>query len=333
MEVYSMRKLKRKDLEDFSVDFSDFSLSYPPRKTRRTDAEPLPPILEGDAPKMYEEFEKSPVEQFGVGGLSIEDMMADTKASDLDREERPEVLSLVPPYDGKSILELGAGVGRFTAEFAKTAAQIVAVELIESAAEKNEITNGHHKNAKFICADVRSPDLSFPDGSFDLIFSNWLLLYLSENEVFKDCHLQDGSGDSYLLSLIGCKCLGAYVKIKRERNQAIAYCSTSSLSVKDTLQPVVRQIQPRELVGKLDLKPGQKVLDMGCGIGGGDTYMAETYDVHVVAIDASVDMVSLAIERGLGSKCRIELEVADVTNKQYPDASFDAIYIQSGRHC
>lgn len=48
---------------------------------------------------------------------------------------------------------------------------------------QNESINGHHKNAKFMCADVTSPDLKIEDQSMDLIFSNWLLMYLSDKEV------------------------------------------------------------------------------------------------------------------------------------------------------
>ena len=44
--------------------------------------------------------------------LSIEAMMLDSKASDLDKEERLEVLSLLPAIEGISVLELGAGIGR-----------------------------------------------------------------------------------------------------------------------------------------------------------------------------------------------------------------------------
>ncbi|CAN6919801.1 unnamed protein product [Brassica oleracea] len=40
------------------------------------------------------------------------------------------------------------------------------------------------------------------------------------------------------------------------------------------------------------LKPGQRVLDVGCGIGGGDFYMSQKYDVHVVGIDLSINRVS-----------------------------------------
>lgn len=76
----------------------------------------------------------------------------------------------------------------------------------------------------------------------------------------------------------------------------------------------------------LDLQPGEKVLDVGCGIGGGDFYMAEKYDVHVLGIDLSVNMISLSFERAIGRKCAVEFEVADCTVKTYPEGSFDVIY-------
>ncbi|KAL0380162.1 UNVERIFIED_CONTAM: Phosphoethanolamine N-methyltransferase [Sesamum angustifolium] len=82
----------------------------------------------------------------------------------------------------------------------------------------------------------------------------------------------------------------------------------------------------KEFVAKLDLQPGQKVLDVGCGIGGGDFYMADKYDVHVVGIDLSINMISFALERAIGLKCAVEFEVADCTKKEYPDGTFDVIY-------
>ena len=65
---------------------------------------------------------------------------------------------------------------------------------------------------------------------------------------------------------------------------------------------------------------------MGCGIGGGDFYMAENFDVEVVGIDLSVNMISFALERSIGLKCAVEFEVADCTKKNYPEHSFDVIY-------
>ena len=65
----------------------------------------------------------------------------------------------------------------------------------------------------------------------------------------------------------------------------------------------------KEFVAKLGLKPGQKVLDVGCGVGGGDFYMAENFDVEVIGIDLSINMISLAIERAIGLNYAVELNL------------------------
>ncbi|XP_062157872.1 phosphoethanolamine N-methyltransferase 2-like isoform X1 [Alnus glutinosa] len=357
--------------------------------------------------------------------LTVEAMMLDSNASDLDKEERPEVLSILPPYEGKSVLELGAGIGRFTGELAQKAGQLLALDFIENVINKNKNINGHYKNVKFMCADVTSPDLKISEESMDLIFSNWLLMYLSDEEVeyvaermikwlkvggfiffrescfhqsgdskrkynpthyreprfytkvFKECHLSDGSGNSFELSLVGCKCIGAYVRNKKNQNQVIQLvasdlillhklvltsCNISEMQICWIWQKVSSQddrgfqrfldsVQykssgilryervfgqgfvstggidtTKEFVQKLELKPGQKILDVGCGIGGGDFYMAENFDVEVVGIDLSINMISFALERAIGLQCSVEFEVADCTKKTYPEKAFDVIY-------
>ncbi|GAB4845305.1 hypothetical protein Ancab_038714 [Ancistrocladus abbreviatus] len=313
--------------------------------------------------------------------LTVEAMMLDSKAADLDKEERPE------------------GIGRFTGELAKKAGQVLALDFIDSVVKKNESINGHHKNAKFMCADVTSPDLSIASDSVDLIFSNWLLMYLSDEEVenlvermvkwlkvggyiffrescfhqsgdhkrksnpthyrkpryytkvFKECHVDNGVGNSCELSLVGCKCIGAYVRNKKNQNQICWIWQKVDSKDDKGFQQFLDTVQynssgilryervfgsgfvstggietTKEFVSKLDLKPGQKVLDVGCGIGGGDFYMAENFDVEVVGIDLSINMISLALERAIGLKCAVEFGVADCTKKTYPDNSFDVIY-------
>ena len=54
--------------------------------------------------------------------------------------------------------------------------------------------------------------------------------------------------------------------------------------------------------------------------------MAENFDVEVVGIDLSINMISFALERAIGRKCPVEFEVADCTTKTYPDNTFDVIY-------
>lgn len=59
--------------------------------------------------------------------------------------------------------------------------------------------------------------------------------------------------------------------------------------------PAVHMLQ--DFVDLLKLEAGEKVLDVGCGIGGGDFYIAESTQAYVHGIDLSVNMVLLALER------------------------------------
>lgn len=38
-------------------------------------------------------------------------------------------------------------------------------------------------------------------------------------QVFKECQTRDASDNSFELSMVGCKCIGAYVKNKKNQNQ------------------------------------------------------------------------------------------------------------------
>ncbi len=59
---------------------------------------------------------------------------------------------------------------------------------------------------------------------------------------------------------------------------------------------------------KLDLQPGMRVLDIGCGWGGTAQYLAERYGVHVVGITVSKEQARLASERCRGLPVEIRLE-------------------------
>lgn len=47
-----------------------------------------------------------------------------------------QILSLLPPIEGETVLEFGAGIGRFTSELAQKAGQVIAVDFIESVIKK-----------------------------------------------------------------------------------------------------------------------------------------------------------------------------------------------------
>lgn len=59
---------------------------------------------------------------------------------------------------------------------------------------------------------------------------------------------------------------------------------------------------------KLDLQPGMRVLDIGCGWGGTAQYLAERYGVHVIGITVSKEQAALASERCRGLPVEIRLE-------------------------
>ncbi|ETP40953.1 hypothetical protein F442_11791, partial [Phytophthora nicotianae P10297] len=87
------------------------------------------------------------------------------------------------------------------------------------------------------------------------------------------------------------------------------------------------QTTTTEFVEKLNLKPGERVLDVGCGIGGGDFYMARQFGVSVVGIDLSTNMVHRALETSMKDpSVDVEFEICDATKKEFPDASFDVVY-------
>jgi cyclopropane-fatty-acyl-phospholipid synthase len=64
-----------------------------------------------------------------------------------------------------------------------------------------------------------------------------------------------------------------------------------------------------ELIGrKLELRPGMRVLDIGCGWGGTAQYLAERYGAQVVGVTVSVEQARLAAERCRGLPVEIRLQ-------------------------
>ncbi|HHL43565.1 MAG TPA: methyltransferase domain-containing protein, partial [Hellea balneolensis] len=68
----------------------------------------------------------------------------------------------------------------------------------------------------------------------------------------------------------------------------------------------------RHIAAKMDIKPGHKILDIGCGWGGMAIYLAENFDVHVTGVTLSTQQHKLAVERvkarGLDDKVDIRLQ-------------------------
>ncbi|KAH7727311.1 Protein PMT-1 a [Aphelenchoides avenae] len=123
-------------------------------------------------------------------------MMLNNNADELEALDRYDILSSLPDYNGFDVVDIGAGIGRFTAEFATKARHVTSTDFIESFIEKNKERNSHFRNITYKVSDAvglsmederySAPDSLHMSGckfSVNLVFTNWLLMYLSDEEV------------------------------------------------------------------------------------------------------------------------------------------------------
>ena len=61
----------------------------------------------------------------------------------MDLQERPEVLSMLGSVSGKRVVELGAGIGRFTGALAATADHVLAIDFMDNLIAENIKVHGH----------------------------------------------------------------------------------------------------------------------------------------------------------------------------------------------
>ncbi|HEX5957816.1 MAG TPA: cyclopropane-fatty-acyl-phospholipid synthase family protein [Hyphomicrobiaceae bacterium] len=58
-----------------------------------------------------------------------------------------------------------------------------------------------------------------------------------------------------------------------------------------------QEAKKRHIAAKLDIQPGQRVLDIGCGFGGMALFLARNYGVHVTGVTLSTEQYKVATER------------------------------------
>jgi ubiquinone/menaquinone biosynthesis C-methylase UbiE len=87
----------------------------------------------------------------------------------------------------------------------------------------------------------------------------------------------------------------------------------------------------RELVAQLDPRPGERILDIGCGIGGPARWIAQKYGCHVTGIDLTEAFVRAAAElnAATGMTGRVRVLRADALALPFAAASFDRAYSQN----
>lgn len=73
-----------------------------------------------------------------------------------------------------------------------------------------------------------------------------------------------------------------------------AYFANESFSLEEA-----QEAKKRHIAAKLDLRPGHRVLDIGCGFGGMALYLARNYGVHVTGVTLSTEQLTTARERAV----------------------------------
>ncbi len=84
----------------------------------------------------------------------------------------------------------------------------------------------------------------------------------------------------------------------------------------------------RAVAKKLDIKPGSKILDAGCGIGGSSIWLASNFDVEVTGISLAASQIKKAEQyaKQKGVADRVTFRAADYTNTPFEDESFDIVW-------
>lgn len=92
----------------------------------------------------------------------------------------------------------------------------------------------------------------------------------------------------------------------------------------DRVFTVAFEDHEHEVIESLNLRPGQRVLEVG--VGTGMALDAFPPYVHLVGIDSSEDMLAHAREKiGEGGLSHVEIRQGDALNLDFPDASFDDV--------
>ncbi|MFD1333568.1 class I SAM-dependent methyltransferase [Methylopila musalis] len=106
-------------------------------------------------------------------------------------------------------------------------------------------------------------------------------------------------------------------------DEGLNYSCAYFRSPDDTLEEA-QTAKLRHIAAKLDLKPGQRVLDIGSGWGSMAIYLAESCDVEVVGVTLSKEQLALARERAAarGLSGRVRFELTDYRDVEGP---FDRI--------
>ena len=87
----------------------------------------------------------------------------------------------------------------------------------------------------------------------------------------------------------------------------------------------------QELAAQLALQPGERVLDIGSGIGGPARWFAAKFEVHVTGVDLTPEFCAAAeaLKAATGLADRVRIIQGSALALPVPDGAFDAAYSQN----
>ncbi len=92
-----------------------------------------------------------------------------------------------------------------------------------------------------------------------------------------------------------------------------------------------RRVATEELASMLAPKPGERVLDIGSGLGGPARYLAKVWGCRVAGVDLTAEFVATAIEltRRTGLSDRVDFKQGSALDLPFADRSFDLAWSQN----
>jgi ubiquinone/menaquinone biosynthesis C-methylase UbiE len=87
----------------------------------------------------------------------------------------------------------------------------------------------------------------------------------------------------------------------------------------------------RQLIDLCQIRPGDHVLDVGCGVGATPSHLARALGCRVVGVDLLEDMIHQSRQRARADRIqdRVAFAVADARCLPFPDGAFDAVIMES----
>jgi cyclopropane fatty-acyl-phospholipid synthase-like methyltransferase len=84
----------------------------------------------------------------------------------------------------------------------------------------------------------------------------------------------------------------------------------------------------RLLMELSEIKPGERILDAGCGVGGAAIFLANQYDVKITGITLSEKQLDFANDQINGShfETMIDFHLKDYCDTGFPNESFDIVW-------